>query len=81
MEYSAWSVESKEEKQRLLQSWIRELIDINKNIANPPSELYNKLRRRKILKNHLQDVSRYMRYGFDPNAKKDEENIRNPKRD
>lgn len=80
MDYSEWMELTIEEKKQLLVSWIQELLEINKNIATPPSGMYNKLRRRKLLRNYIQDVSAYMRWNYseeDEKDKKENEETRN----
>jgi hypothetical protein len=59
LEQSLWESLDTPGKTRLLKEWIQELIAIEKSIANPPNELYTKMKRRRILKNNIQDVTRY----------------------
>lgn len=80
MEYAQWKDQTPFEKIAMLQAFLRELAEINKNIANPPEALYNNMRRRKILKNHIRDISAYMRDGYDDEKKPNEENSSNPRR-
>jgi hypothetical protein len=80
MTYYEWQEKSVRERTELLKFWIRELIDLNKNIANPPSSLYNNVRRRKILKSYIREVSKYMRENYIPEEPDYDKSIPNPRR-
>jgi len=66
MLYSEWNEKTIEERTTLLRSWLHELIELNKNIANPISEYYTKHRRRTVLRKNIREVSSYMRLNYRP---------------
>lgn len=80
MDFNTWESKTTQEKIETLKGWIQELLVLEKNVAKEPSQLYNNLRRRKILKNNIKDVTAYERAEFDYEKYKNEKNSKNTRR-
>ena len=65
LEYATWEALSTYDKTQQLKSWMQELIAVEKSIANPPSQMYTKLKRRTVLRNNIQDVTRFEQADWD----------------